>query len=60
MVCIEPRSVISQSLAAAEIIISEHEHMTLSQSDWDLCLDALENPPAKNTKLIETLDSSKN
>ena len=51
--------VLSQSLAAAENIISEHEHMTLSQSDWDLFLDALENPPAKNTKLIEALDLHK-
>ena len=47
--------VLSQSLAAAENIISEHEHMTLSQPDWDLFLDALENPPAKNTKLTEAL-----
>jgi uncharacterized protein (DUF1778 family) len=47
--------VLSQSLAAAENIISEHEHMTLSQPDWDLFLDALENPPAKNAKLTEAL-----
>ena len=51
--------VLSQSLAAAENIISEHEHMALSQSDWDLFLDALENPPAKKTKLIEALDLHK-
>ena len=47
--------VLSQSLAAAETIISEHEHLTLSQPDWDLFLDALENPPAKNAKLTEAL-----
>ncbi len=47
--------VLSQSLAAAENIISEHEHMTLSQPDWDLFLDALENPSAKNTKLTKAL-----
>ena len=47
--------VLSQSLAAAETIISEHEHITLSQPDWDLFLDALENPPAKNTKLTAAL-----
>jgi len=47
--------VLSQSLAAAENIISEHEHLTLSQPDWDLFLDALENPPAKNAKLTEAL-----
>lgn len=44
---------LTQSLAAAEAIISEseHEHLTLSNNDWELFLDALENPPAKNTKL---------
>ena len=47
--------VLSQSLAAAENIISEHEHTTLSQPDWDLFIEALENPPAKNTKLTEAL-----
>jgi len=47
--------VLTQSLAAAETIISEHEHMTLSQPDWDLFLDALENPPAKNKKLTNAL-----
>jgi uncharacterized protein (DUF1778 family) len=45
--------VLSQSLAAAENIISEHEQLTLSTNDWELFLDALENPPAKNTKLKE-------
>jgi uncharacterized protein (DUF1778 family) len=43
--------VLSQSLAAAESIISEHEKLTLSNHDWELFLDALENPPAKNAKL---------
>jgi uncharacterized protein (DUF1778 family) len=47
--------VLSQSLAAAETIISEHEQLTLSNSDWDLFLDALENPSAKNTKLNEAI-----
>jgi len=47
--------VLSQSLAAAETIISEHEKITLSQPDWDLFLDALESPPAKNAKLTEAL-----
>jgi len=47
--------VLSQSLAAAETIISENEQMTLSQPDWDLFLDALENPPEKNAKLTEAL-----
>ena len=43
--------VLSQSLAAAENIINEHEHLTLSANDWGLFLDALENPPPKNAKL---------
>jgi uncharacterized protein (DUF1778 family) len=47
--------VLSQSLAAAESIISEHEQMTLSQADWEQFLDALENPPAKNAKLKEAM-----
>ena len=47
--------VLSQSLTAAETVISEHEKITLSQPDWDLFLDALENPPAKNTKLTVAL-----
>jgi len=51
--------VLSQSLAAAENIISEHEHITLSQTDWDLFLDALENPQAKNAKLTEAIDLHK-
>lgn len=47
--------VLSQSLAAAESIISEHEQISLSNTDWALFLDALENPPAKNTKLKQAL-----
>jgi len=47
--------VLSQSLTAAENIISEHEQITLSQPDWGLFLDALENPPVKNTKLTAAL-----
>ncbi len=42
--------VLSQSLAAAETIITEHEQLTLSQPDWDLFLDDLENPPVKKCK----------
>jgi len=44
-----------RSLAAAETIIIEHEKITLSQPDWDSFPDALENPPAKNTKLTEAI-----
>lgn len=47
--------VLSQSLAAAENIINEHEQISLSEADWTLFLDALENPQAKNAKLTEAL-----
>ncbi|ATG90159.1 DUF1778 domain-containing protein [Methylomonas koyamae] len=47
--------VLTQSLAAAENIINEHENVTLSQTDWSLFLDALENPPARNAKLNDAL-----
>lgn len=47
--------VLAQSLAAAENIINEHEQLTLSDADWMLFLDALENPPARNAKLQEAL-----
>ena len=47
--------VLSQSLAAAEHIISEHEQLTLSNNDWALFLDALESPSEKNVKLKEAL-----
>ncbi len=47
--------VLTQSLAAAENIINEHEQISLSQADWTLFLEALENPPAQNAKLTEAL-----
>ncbi|MBS4050461.1 type II toxin-antitoxin system TacA family antitoxin [Methylomonas rivi] len=47
--------VLSQSLATAESIISQHEQISLSKTDWALFLDALENPPAKNAKLKQAL-----
>ena len=47
--------VLSQSLAAAETIISQHEQITLANADWTLFLDALENPPPKNAKLEQAL-----
>lgn len=47
--------VLSQALTAAEQIINEHEKMTLSASDWELFLEALENPPPRNNKLKKAL-----
>ncbi len=46
---------LSQSLTAAETIITKHEQLTLSNNDWDLFLAALENPPAKNIKLNDAI-----
>lgn len=43
--------VLSQALTAAEQVISEHEQISLSAADWDLFLNALENPPPRNNKL---------
>lgn len=47
--------ILSQSLLAAEDIISQHEQLTLSNVDWALFLEALENPPPKNAKLQAAL-----
>ena len=43
--------VLGQALHAAEEVIHEHESITLSQTDWNAFLDALENPPKPNAKL---------
>lgn len=51
--------VLTQSLAAADSIISEHEQITLSNADWELFMDALENPPVKNAKLKQAMELHK-
>lgn len=43
--------VLGQALHAADEVIHEHETMTLSQNDWDVFMDTLENPPKPNAKL---------
>ena len=43
--------VLSQALAAAEEIIRQHETLTLNEMDWEVFLDALENPPHPNDRL---------
>lgn len=43
--------VLGQALHAADEVIHEHETITLSQDDWDVFMDTLENPPKPNTKL---------
>ena len=43
--------VLGKALHAADDVIHEHETMTLSQDDWDIFMDTLENPPKPNAKL---------
>ncbi len=43
--------ILGQALSAADEIIQEHETLTLQPADWDVFLDALENPPAPNENL---------
>ena len=43
--------VLGQALDAADEVIHEHETITLNQADWDIFLDALENPPKPSAKL---------
>lgn len=43
--------VLAQSLEAAERIVGEQENVSLSERDWELFLDALDNPPAPNDRL---------
>ena len=43
--------VLGQALHAADEVIHEHETITLNQADWEMFLDALENPPKPNAKL---------
>jgi len=43
--------VLGQALHAADEVIQEHETLTLDHADWEVFLDALENPPEPSTKL---------
>ena len=43
--------VLGQALHAADEVIHDHETLTLNQADWEVFLDALENPPKPNAKL---------
>jgi uncharacterized protein (DUF1778 family) len=38
-------------LHAADEVIHEHETLTLNQADWEVFLDALENPTKPSAKL---------
>ena len=43
--------VLGQALHAADEVIHEHETLTLNEADWEVFLDALENPPKPSAKL---------
>ena len=43
--------VLGQALHAADELIHEHETLMLNEADWEIFLDALENPPKPNAKL---------
>ena len=51
--------VLGQALNAADEVIHEHETLTLNQADWDVFLDALENPPKPGTKLKQAFAEHK-
>ena len=43
--------VLGEALHAADEVIHEHETLTLNEADWEIFLDALENPPKPSAKL---------
>ena len=51
--------VINQAVSAANQVIKEHETVTLTLEDAQIFLDALENPPQPNKKLIAALSKQK-
>ncbi len=51
--------VLGQALHAADEVIHEHETLTLNQVDWEVFLDALENPPNPSAKLKQAFAEHK-
>ena len=51
--------VLEQALNAAEEVIHEHETITLDEADWQVFLNALEKPPAPNTRLKQAFADHK-
>jgi uncharacterized protein (DUF1778 family) len=51
--------VINHAVNAANQVIKEHETVTLTLEDAQMFLDALENPPQPNKKLIAALSKQK-
>jgi uncharacterized protein (DUF1778 family) len=51
--------VLGQALQAADEVIQEHETLTLTQTDWDVFWNALENPPKPSAKLKRAFSEHK-
>jgi len=51
--------VLGQALDAADEVIQEHETLTLSRTDWEIFLDALEHPPEPNARLKQAFAEHK-
>ncbi|MCB1873947.1 MAG: DUF1778 domain-containing protein [Gammaproteobacteria bacterium] len=51
--------VLGQALNAADEVIHENETLTLNEVDWEVFLDALENPPEPSTKLKQAFAEHK-
>ena len=51
--------VLGQALHAADEVIQEHETLVLEEADWDVFLDALDNPPKPNVKLRQAFAEHK-
>jgi uncharacterized protein (DUF1778 family) len=51
--------VLGQALHAADEVIQDHETLTLNEADWEVFLDALENPPKPSTKLKRAFEEHK-
>jgi len=51
--------VLGQALHAADEVINENETLTLNQADWEVFLDALENPPQPSEKLKQAFAKRK-
>jgi uncharacterized protein (DUF1778 family) len=51
--------VVGQALNAADEVIQEHETIMLEDADWNVFLDALDNPPKPNAKLRQAFAEHK-
>ena len=51
--------VLSRALDAADELIRSHESIRLTEADWMVLLDALENPPEPNARLRQAFADHK-